>query len=76
MLAGNYAKLDNETLNWLSIGYLGSRVAYNLLYVNNTSDGTGEFGDFDGVGMILTDYSECQNWCFFERDWNHFYSLC
>lgn len=47
MLAGNYAKLDNETLNWLSLGYLGSRVAYNLLYVNNTSDATGESHIFD-----------------------------
>lgn len=53
MLAGNFAKLDNETLNWLSMGYLGSRVVYNLLYVHNTSDSIGEFDTFDAVGWTM-----------------------
>jgi uncharacterized MAPEG superfamily protein len=47
VLAGNFAKLDHETLNWLSMGYLGSRIAYNLLYVNNTSEATGQFAISD-----------------------------
>ncbi|TID13833.1 hypothetical protein E2P81_ATG01763 [Venturia nashicola] len=57
VLAGNYAKLDNSTLNWLSLGYLGSRVVYNLLYVNNTSDTTANArtGAFlSGIGLIFT----------------------
>jgi uncharacterized MAPEG superfamily protein len=48
VLAGNVAKLDNKTLNWLTLGYLGSRVAYNLLYINNTSDASGKFDILDG----------------------------
>lgn len=51
------AKVDNWTLNALSGGYIVSRVAYNLLYVNNESDSlaaarTATF--LSGVGVIFT----------------------
>ncbi|GAB7357383.1 hypothetical protein MBLNU459_g8323t1 [Dothideomycetes sp. NU459] len=57
VVAGNYARLDNYTLNALSGAYLISRAAYNLIYINNVSDGmatarTGVF--FTGLGMIFT----------------------
>ena len=42
VVAGNIARLDNWTLNALTGGYLLSRVAYNLLYINNTTDALGE----------------------------------
>lgn len=42
VVAGNMARLDNWTLNALTGGYLASRVAYNLLYINNTTDALGE----------------------------------
>ncbi|QDS76246.1 hypothetical protein FKW77_001055 [Venturia effusa] len=57
VLAGNYAKLDNETLNWLSMGYLGSRVVYNFLYINNTSDvmaNARTVSFLSGIGIIFT----------------------
>ena len=41
VVAGNIARLDNWTLNALTGGYLLSRVAYNLLYINNTTDALG-----------------------------------
>lgn len=44
VVVGNVAKLDNSTLNTLSYGYLASRVVYNFLYINGTTDALGEFG--------------------------------
>ncbi|MGG6496847.1 UNVERIFIED_CONTAM: MAPEG family protein, partial [Bacteroidetes bacterium 56_B9] len=44
VVAGNIVRLDNWTLNVLSGGYLLSRVAYNLIYINNTTDAMGESG--------------------------------
>ncbi|QIW97491.1 hypothetical protein AMS68_003009 [Peltaster fructicola] len=41
VVIGNVAKLENSTLNTLSAGYLASRVAYNLLYINGTTDALG-----------------------------------
>lgn len=43
VVAGNIAKLDNSTLNILSGGYILSRIAYNYIYITNTSDAMGEF---------------------------------
>jgi hypothetical protein len=43
VVIGNVAKLDNWTLNALSVGYLASRVAYNVLYITGTTDAMGEF---------------------------------
>ncbi|MCJ1477289.1 hypothetical protein MMC13_005960 [Lambiella insularis] len=56
VVAGNVAGLDNWWLNALSGGYLASRVAYNVVYVNNetragASSRTGLF--FIGVGMCM-----------------------
>ncbi|KAN0095989.1 hypothetical protein V8E51_014794 [Hyaloscypha variabilis] len=39
VLARNLAGLPAATLNTLSGGYLLSRVLYNFVYINNTSDG-------------------------------------
>lgn len=57
VVAGNLAGLPARTLNALSGGYLLSRIVYNYIYINNTSDGmasarTGVF--FTGIGMIFT----------------------
>ncbi|ORY26134.1 hypothetical protein BCR39DRAFT_541913 [Naematelia encephala] len=41
IIAGNYAKLSSKTLNTISAIYLISRVAYNVLYINNTSRSVG-----------------------------------
>jgi uncharacterized MAPEG superfamily protein len=42
VVAGNIAKLDNTTLNYLSGGYLASRVLYNFVYINNQSESSGK----------------------------------
>ncbi|KAK4703337.1 hypothetical protein P7C70_g2889, partial [Phenoliferia sp. Uapishka_3] len=39
ILAGNVAKLSATTLNGFAAFYLGSRVLYNLLYINTTKEG-------------------------------------
>ncbi|EME44514.1 hypothetical protein DOTSEDRAFT_72102 [Dothistroma septosporum NZE10] len=57
IVIGNVAKLDNGTLNALAGSYLASRVVYNLLYINGTSDtaATGRSVTFlTGVGIIWT----------------------
>lgn len=43
VVIGNVAKLDNYTLNALAGSYLASRVAYNLLYINSTTDTAGKW---------------------------------
>jgi uncharacterized MAPEG superfamily protein len=40
VLAGNLAGLPAQTLNALSGGYCLSRIAYNFIYINNTSEAT------------------------------------
>ncbi|KAL9076179.1 MAG: hypothetical protein Q9161_001226 [Pseudevernia consocians] len=37
VVAGNVAALDPAYLNALSMAYIASRVAYNLVYINNTT---------------------------------------
>jgi uncharacterized MAPEG superfamily protein len=39
VVAGNLAGLPATTLNTLTGGYLLSRVIYNIVYINNTSEG-------------------------------------
>ncbi|KAF8069083.1 hypothetical protein FPV67DRAFT_1669114 [Lyophyllum atratum] len=34
VLAANYAKMDNQTLNILSLSFIGLRVLYNFIYAN------------------------------------------
>lgn len=43
VVIGNVAKLNNSTLNTLSGCYLLSRLAYNVLYITNTTDAVGMF---------------------------------
>ncbi|KAL9118864.1 MAG: hypothetical protein Q9187_004582, partial [Circinaria calcarea] len=64
VVAGNMAGLETEWLNWLSAGYLASRVVYNIVYVNNQSQTmanvrTGVF--LSGIGMILTLFIQAGN---------------
>lgn len=57
VVAGNLAGLPAQTLNTLSGGYLISRVLYNLIYINNTSEAmanTRSVVFVSGVGMIFT----------------------
>ena len=51
------AGLDSTTLNYLSGGYVVSRIAYNLIYINGESPGAGYLrtGVFlSGVGCVMT----------------------
>ncbi|TFK34517.1 hypothetical protein BDQ12DRAFT_726909 [Crucibulum laeve] len=43
VLVGNYAGLDNQTLNIVSSLYLFSRVVYNQIYINQTTEKQGSF---------------------------------
>ncbi|TKA70224.1 hypothetical protein B0A49_06462 [Cryomyces minteri] len=57
VVAGNVAGLSNETLNYLSGGYVLSRMVYNYVYVVNTSEAmanarTGVF--LTGIGIVFT----------------------
>ncbi len=38
VVAGNLAGVDTIWLNTLSVGYVISRIVYNLLYINNTTE--------------------------------------
>ncbi|KAH6676252.1 hypothetical protein B0J14DRAFT_536564 [Halenospora varia] len=64
VLAGNLAGLEAKTLNMLSGSYLLSRVLYNVIYINNTTEGmanlrSGAF--FAGLGMITTLFIKAGN---------------
>ncbi|GLB42190.1 putative MAPEG family protein [Lyophyllum shimeji] len=37
VLAGNYARMDNETLNKLALSYAVLRIAFNYIYANQTT---------------------------------------
>ncbi|MCJ1427992.1 hypothetical protein MMC29_005899 [Sticta canariensis] len=57
VVAGNMAGLDSTTLNYLSGGYVVSRIAYNLVYINAETPRaanlrTGVF--LSGVGCVMT----------------------
>lgn len=58
------AKVDNWTLNVLSGSYLVSRAVYNIIYINNESEGlagarTATF--LGGVGVIFTLFVKAGN---------------
>lgn len=57
VVAGNIARLDNTWLNGLSVGYVISRLVYNLVYINNTTPTlatTRTCVFISGMGMIWT----------------------
>ena len=57
VVAGNVAHLDNIWLNTLSVGYVVSRVVYNLIYINNTTDALASIRTLvfsTGMSMIMT----------------------
>lgn len=57
ILAGNFAGLPNETLNLLSGGYVASRVLYNLIYINHTTEvgaAARTVTFFTGLGFVMT----------------------
>ena len=63
-MAGNVAGLDAATLNYLGGGYLLSRMAYNIIYINNQ---TAAFGNtrtgvfLTGIGIIMTLFVKAGN---------------
>ena len=57
VIAGNMANISHTWLNAMSVGYLISRIIYNLIFINNTTlilawTRTAVF--MSGVAMILT----------------------
>lgn len=57
VVAANVAGVPTATLNTLSGGYLASRVLYNLIYINNTSEAMANARSVvfvSGIGMIFT----------------------
>ncbi|PVH88067.1 hypothetical protein DL98DRAFT_544593 [Cadophora sp. DSE1049] len=57
VVAGNLAGLPAQTLNTLSGGYLVSRIFYNYIYINNTSQAAANSRSavyLTGIGMIFT----------------------
>lgn len=57
VVAGNLAGLDTTWLNTLSVGYVISRILYNLIYINNTTASlaaTRSVTFVGGIGMIWT----------------------
>jgi len=64
VVAGNMAGLSATTLNGLTYGYLGSRVLYNLIYINNESTGAANVRSVvfvGGIGMIMTLFVKAGN---------------
>ena len=60
VVAANYAKVDSWWLNALSFGYLGSRVGYNVLYLNGVG-GPRTAVFLGGVGMIFAMFIQAGN---------------
>ncbi|KAI4134701.1 MAG: hypothetical protein LQ347_001305 [Umbilicaria vellea] len=64
VVAGNIAGLNAGTLNYLSGGYLLSRMAYNIIYITNESAmaGNARTGVFvTGIGLIMTLFVKAGN---------------
>jgi uncharacterized MAPEG superfamily protein len=62
--AGNVGGVDTFWLNALSLGYLSSRVLYNLIYINNSTPGLAAMRStvfISGVGMIMTLFVKAGN---------------
>lgn len=63
-MAGNVAGVDAATLNYIGGGYLLSRMAYNVIYINNESAmaGNARTGVFlTGIGLIMTLFVKAGN---------------
>ncbi|KAH7370489.1 hypothetical protein BKA65DRAFT_522205 [Rhexocercosporidium sp. MPI-PUGE-AT-0058] len=57
VVAGNLAGISAQTLNTLSGGYIVSRILYNYIYINNTSQAAANLRSVvfvTGVGLIWT----------------------
>jgi uncharacterized MAPEG superfamily protein len=64
VLAGNLAGLTAQTLNTLSGGYCLSRIVYNFIYINNTSEAmanTRTVVFLAGIGQIFTLFIQSGN---------------
>ncbi len=64
VVAGNLPGLPAETLNTLTGGYLISRLLYNLIYINNTSETMANVRSavyLSGVGMMFTIFIKSGN---------------
>ncbi|KAM3417022.1 hypothetical protein BST61_g8605 [Cercospora zeina] len=64
VVAGNVVGLDNSTMNALSGAYLLSRVAYNLIYINNTTNAMANARSvafLSGIGIIFTLFIKAGN---------------
>lgn len=62
--AGNVARLENRWLNGLSWGWLGSRVVYNLIYVNNETKALAKARAgvyMAGMGMVFALFVQAGN---------------
>ena len=60
VVAANVAKVDSWWVNVLSLGYLGSRAAYNVLYVRGAG-GARTVVFLGGVGVIFTLFIQAGN---------------
>lgn len=64
LAAGNAARLDPSLLNGLSLGYLATRILYNVVYINNETlslamvRATSYVG---GLGMLFTMFIKAGN---------------
>lgn len=57
VVAGNMAGLPAQTLNLLSGGYIASRVLFNLIYINHTTElgaAARSVTFFTGLGFVMT----------------------
>lgn len=64
VVAANAAGVETGWLNLLSWGYVGSRVLYNLIYLNNTTDAVASARSvtyFGGIGLCLGLYVSAGN---------------
>ena len=64
VLAGNLAGIPTQTLNTLSGGYCLSRILYNFIYINNTSEAmanTRSVVFLAGIGQMFTLFIQSGN---------------
>ncbi|KAF8888584.1 hypothetical protein BD779DRAFT_1611294 [Infundibulicybe gibba] len=57
ILAGNFAGIDNRTLNISALGYIAARLLYNHVYINHESGGMSWLRStifFSGVAFPIT----------------------
>jgi len=56
VLAANYAKLDNHTINTVAVSYIGLRILFNWVYINHTAQAVGHIRSViwtAGIGLPL-----------------------